>query len=86
MVCVELDRFAAKADIFAQRMPDPVFGEKDAAEVRVTAEGDAKEIVNFALEEVCGRPDPRDGRHSRRILRHEHAQPQALGRGGSAAR
>src|SRR5438105_1203652 len=47
--------------VFAQGVADPVFGEQNAAQVRMAGEPNAGEIVNFAFVPIGGGPNPGDG-------------------------
>src|SRR4030088_359526 len=51
------------AVVFAERVPRPAAGQKNAPQVRMALELDAKHVVTFALEPVSGCPNGDARRH-----------------------
>src|SRR5262245_17968415 len=55
--------------VLAQRVPHPVLGQENAAQVGVAGEPDAGQVVNLVLVPVGGPPDARHRRHLRQLAR-----------------
>src|SRR5919107_532662 len=69
---------AAQREVLAERVPLPVVGQEDAAQVRVTVEDDAEHVERLALVPVGRAPDGNDGRDVRVLLVQENFQAQAV--------
>src|SRR5215471_9322683 len=59
-------------------MAFPIFRHHDAPQRRMAKKANAKKIENFALKEIGGRPDRRDGFDARVIALELHFQPHTL--------
>src|SRR5215208_7498156 len=69
---------AAQREVFAERVPLPVVGQEDAAQVWVSVEDDAEHVEGLALVPVGRAPDGRHRRDVRVLLVEQNLQADAV--------
>src|SRR5213080_2521160 len=65
-------------EVLAQRMPRPVLGHEDAAEVRMALEGDAEQVEHLPLLLLGGAPYGRHARHHGVVARRFQLQHEEV--------
>src|SRR5574341_124056 len=69
---------ASQRKILPQCMSLPVVGQKNAAQIGMTVEDHAEQIVSLPFVPVCGAPDAGHGRHMRVCFVQQHLQPHPV--------